>query len=59
MRWKIGLWLCAKAVIGNGEKILDEFRVKKRNSVIEAANLACDKVFWPQHEWVSNFLITA
>ena len=38
----------------NGQKNMDEFRDKKRNSVIEVVNMACSRVL-RDHGWVSEF----
>ena len=46
--------ICTQAVIGNGEKNMDEFRDEKRNSVIERVSLACTRAVL-EHQWISEF----
>ena len=48
--------MCTKDVMCNGQKNMNEFKEKKRNSVFEAVDLACDRIV-PGHEWISEFSV--
>ena len=50
------IWILSKAVLYNGRKNMEEFRDRKRNSVIEAVNWSCSRVL-PSHEVVSGFCL--
>ena len=43
------LWIYTRAVICNSHKNMDDFRDKKRNSVVEAVSRVV-----PDHQWVSE-----
>ena len=46
------LWIYTRGVICNGHKNMDDFRDKKRNSVVEAVSRVV-----PDHQWVSEFSV--
>ena len=48
------MWICTKAVICNGQRHMETFRMNKMNSIMEAINCICAHV-QKSHDWISEF----
>ena len=53
MRFAASMWIYTKADVCNGPKHMQDFRVNKVNSIMEAVNWVCDDSL-DNHFWVSQ-----
>ena len=51
------MWVYTTAVVCNGQRNMQSFRVKKMNSIMEAFNWVGDDIL-DDHEWVSEFFFS-